>query len=143
MLKDRYLIVGGSAGIGLAVARQLQAGGAEVIIAARSQERFQLAASQLNAGTQFGIEVLPAISANSNLINFAFKNENGLEEAVFRRADHRYFAADGDWRSDQKLRLQVAFSEALFYNYLAKFGDMMAAHSNILQVPVYQGDLPS
>lgn len=55
MHKDRYLIVGGSAGIGLAVARQLQAGGAEVIIAARSHERFQLAASQLNAGTRFEI----------------------------------------------------------------------------------------
>ena len=53
MNKSRCLIVGGSSGIGLAVAKQLQAEGASVIIAGRSQEKLRSAAAQLAAETLF------------------------------------------------------------------------------------------
>ena len=38
-------------------------------------------------------EVPPVISATGNLVKSVFEKENGLEEAVFRRADHRFFVA--------------------------------------------------
>ncbi len=40
-----------------------------------------------------GCEVPPVISATGNLVKSVFEKENGLEEAVFGRADHRFFAA--------------------------------------------------
>ncbi|WP_157275110.1 hypothetical protein [Dechloromonas agitata] len=46
-------------------------------------------------------EVPPVISATGNLVKSVFEKENGLEEAVFRRADHRFFAAGGSRRGDQ------------------------------------------
>ena len=48
-----------------------------------------------------GDEVPPVISASGNLVKSVFEKENGLEEAVFRRADHRFFAAGGSRRGDQ------------------------------------------
>ena len=47
------------------------------------------------------IEVLPITSAKSNLVKSVFEKENGLEEAVFRRTDHRFFEAGGGRRPDQ------------------------------------------
>jgi short-subunit dehydrogenase len=41
------VVIGGSSGIGLETARQARAAGAEVILAARTQERLESAARQL------------------------------------------------------------------------------------------------
>jgi transposase InsO family protein len=51
--------------------------------------------------TYSGHEVRSVISASGNLVKSVFEKKNGLEEAIFRRADHRFFAAGGGWRSDQ------------------------------------------
>ncbi|WP_306606451.1 hypothetical protein, partial [Azonexus sp.] len=47
----------------------------------------------LGAGDFGEREVLPVISATGNLVKSVFEKENGLEEAIFRRADHWFFAA--------------------------------------------------
>ncbi|AXS79085.1 PAS domain S-box protein [Dechloromonas sp. HYN0024] len=46
-------------------------------------------------------EVPPINSATGNLVKSVFEKENGLEEAVFRRADHRLFAAGRSRHTDQ------------------------------------------
>ncbi|UCV23827.1 OST-HTH/LOTUS domain-containing protein [Ferribacterium limneticum] len=46
-------------------------------------------------------EVPPINSATGNLVKSVFEKENGLEEAVFRRADHRFLAAGGSRNTDQ------------------------------------------
>ena len=43
----------------------------------------------------------PVNSASGNLAKSVFEKENGLEEAVFRRADHRLFAAGGSRHTGQ------------------------------------------
>ena len=48
-----------------------------------------------------GTEVPPVISASGNLVKSVFEKENGLEEAVFRRADHRFFTAGGSRHTGQ------------------------------------------
>ena len=49
----------------------------------------------------FCTEVPPLISATGNLVKSVFEKENGLEEAVFRRADHRVFTAGGSRHTGQ------------------------------------------
>jgi hypothetical protein len=46
-------------------------------------------------------EVLPKNSATGNLVKSVFEKENGLEEAVSRRADHRFLTAGGSWHTSQ------------------------------------------
>ena len=46
-------------------------------------------------------EVPPLNSAAGNLVESVFEKENGLEEAVFRRADHRIFEAGGSRRAGE------------------------------------------
>ena len=47
------------------------------------------------------IEEPPMNRATGNLIKSVFEKENGLEEAVFRRADRRFLAAGGSQRGGQ------------------------------------------
>lgn len=46
-------------------------------------------------------EVPPINSASGNLVKSVFEKENGLEEAVFGRADHRISEAGGGRRAGQ------------------------------------------
>jgi len=53
---DRVVVIGGGSGMGLEIARQALACGAEVVIAGRSQERLQAARTRLG---NTGVEIAP------------------------------------------------------------------------------------
>jgi len=50
---------------------------------------------------QIYFDLLPSFSASVNLVKSVFEKENGLEEAIYRRADHWVFKAGRGWDSSQ------------------------------------------
>ena len=60
----RAIVTGGSRGIGKAIARQLAAEGADVVIAARNHEQLEIAAAQL--GRETGRRILPIVADTGN-----------------------------------------------------------------------------
>src|SRR3712207_125032 len=55
LVNQRVVIIGGSSGIGLAVAKRVAETGAKVTIASRSFERLEKAASDIGGDVQIGI----------------------------------------------------------------------------------------
>ena len=66
----------------------------------------------------------PKNSATGNLVKSVFEKENGLEEAVFRRADHRFLQQAEAGIPVEELCRQHGFCGGSFYNWRAKFGGM-------------------
>lgn len=103
MIKNqKIVIVGGSSGIGYAVAQQVLAAGAQVIIASRSNERLSAAARQL--GERVQTEVVDAADEQS-IADF------------FRRVghfDHLAITIKPHIRSDRFLESEVSAAIAAF-----------------------------
>lgn len=89
-----------------------------------ARERFSRCSKGLLAEILFGMSCPPVISATGNLVKSVFEKENGLEEVVFRRADHRFLQQAEAGVAIKELCRQHAFSDASFYNWRAKFGGM-------------------
>jgi short-subunit dehydrogenase len=75
------LITGASAGIGVALAEELAAGGTKLVLTARRKDRLDELARRLTATYKVSTEVFPADLADSNAPEriFAFTNEKGLQ----------------------------------------------------------------
>jgi short-subunit dehydrogenase len=75
------LITGASAGIGVALAEELAAGGTKLVLTARRKDRLDELARRLTATYKVSTEVFPADLADSNAAEeiFAFTKEKSLE----------------------------------------------------------------
>jgi len=75
------LITGASAGIGVALAEELAAGGTKLVLTARRKDRLDELARRLSATYRVSTEVFPADLADSHTPDkiFAFTKERGLE----------------------------------------------------------------
>jgi NAD(P)-dependent dehydrogenase (short-subunit alcohol dehydrogenase family) len=82
----RAIVTGGSRGIGKAIARQLLAEGADVVLAARGEEALQATAAELSAGSKGRVVAVPADTGDDEsvraLVKRAVAELGGLEILV-------------------------------------------------------------
>ncbi|HZT01210.1 MAG TPA: SDR family oxidoreductase [Steroidobacteraceae bacterium] len=84
---ERVIVIGGSSGMGLEVARKLLAAGAEVVIAGRSEERLQ------TARTTLGVDRVEAVTADigeRSQVAALFARAGRLDHVVVTAADLPY-----------------------------------------------------
>jgi NAD(P)-dependent dehydrogenase (short-subunit alcohol dehydrogenase family) len=82
---ERVVIVGGSSGMGLALAKSLLAGGAEVTIVGRSEARLDQAATQLAGG--HNLRALSADIAQESEVAHLFERTGPIDHIVTTAAD--------------------------------------------------------
>ena len=99
------LITGASAGIGVALAEELAAGGTKLVLTARRKDRLDELARRLTATYKVSTEVFPADLADSNAPEkiFAFTKEKGLEIDLL--INNAGFGQYGEFPSVEKQRL--------------------------------------
>jgi NAD(P)-dependent dehydrogenase (short-subunit alcohol dehydrogenase family) len=85
--RDRVVVIGGGSGMGLEVARQALACGAEVVIAGRSQERLQAARTRLGEGR---VEIVPADIGDRRSVAELFARVGQVDHLVVTAADLPY-----------------------------------------------------
>src|SRR5229473_4354605 len=75
------LITGASAGIGVALAKELATGGTNLVLTARRKDRLEESGRTLSTTYKISTEVFPADLADSNAPEriFAFTKEKGIE----------------------------------------------------------------
>jgi NAD(P)-dependent dehydrogenase (short-subunit alcohol dehydrogenase family) len=88
---DTVVVIGGSSGIGLAVARRSLADGARVVIAGRSQQRLDQASRELGRPGQ--LTAVPADIADRAQLSRVFDRAGTLAHLVVTAADLPYGAA--------------------------------------------------
>jgi len=88
---DTVVIIGGSSGIGLAVARRCVADGASVVIAGRSPERLAAAGAEL--GGPGRVTTIPANIGDQPQVRRLFERVGTLRHLVVTAADLPYGAA--------------------------------------------------
>jgi len=98
------LITGASAGIGVALAEELAAGGTKLVLTARRKDRLDELARRLTATYKVSTEVFPADLADSNAPEniFAFTKEKGLEIDLL--INNAGFGQYGEFPSVEKQR---------------------------------------
>src|SRR6266849_245398 len=79
--KKWALITGASAGIGVALAKELASGGTNLVLTARRKDRLEELVRRLTATYKIDSEVFPADLADANAPEriFAFTKEKGIE----------------------------------------------------------------
>jgi NAD(P)-dependent dehydrogenase (short-subunit alcohol dehydrogenase family) len=88
---DTVLVIGGSSGLGLAVARRCLAGGARVVIAGRSEHRLDAASKEL--GSPDRLTAVPADIGDQAQLTRLFDRTGKLAHLVVTAADLPYGAA--------------------------------------------------
>ncbi len=99
------LITGASAGIGVALAKELAIGGTKLVLTARRKDRLEELARTLTATYKISTEVFPADLADSNAPEeiFAFTKEKGIEIDLL--INNAGFGKYGEFHSIEKQRL--------------------------------------
>src|SRR5260370_14016662 len=99
------LITGASAGIGVALAKELAIGGTKLVLTARRKDRLEELARTLTATYNISTEVFRADFADSNSPEeiFAFTKEKGIEIDLL--INYPVFGTYGAFHSIQKHRL--------------------------------------
>jgi NAD(P)-dependent dehydrogenase (short-subunit alcohol dehydrogenase family) len=108
-----YVILGGTGGIGSAVARNLVSGGAKVALAARGAERLDAVAAQLSHATT-GVVDATDITAVENFVRSTADAEGGLDGivncvgSIVLKAAHQ--TKEDEWRHTMAANLDTAFA---------------------------------
>ena len=99
------LITGASAGIGVALAKELALGGTKLVLTARRKDRLEELAGTLTATYKISTEVILADLADSNAPEkiFAFTKEKGIEIDLL--INNAGFGQYGEFSSVEKQRL--------------------------------------
>ena len=99
------LITGASAGIGVALAKELALGGTKLVLTARRKDRLEELAGTLTATYKISTEVIPADLADSNAPEkiFVFTKEKGIEIDLL--INNAGFGQYGEFSSVEKQRL--------------------------------------
>src|SRR6266581_75682 len=99
------LITGASAGIGVALAKELALGGTKLVLTARRKDRLEELAGTLTATYKISTEVIPADLADSNAPEriFSFPKEKGIEIDLL--INNAGFGQYGEFSSVEKQRL--------------------------------------
>jgi NADP-dependent 3-hydroxy acid dehydrogenase YdfG len=92
----RYWLVGASEGLGLALARQISAAGAEVVLSARSEKRLQQAVAQMPGKAR----AVAMDVADSDSVRRAAETVGAVDGVVFLAGVYWPMAAQG-WNADQ------------------------------------------
>lgn len=79
------------------------------------------------------VDLLPSFSASVNLVKLVLEKEDGLEEAVYRRTDHRFFEEVENGLSIKELCRRHSLLEASYYHLRSKFGDMNVSDAKRLK----------
>jgi short-subunit dehydrogenase len=99
------LVTGASAGIGHELARQLAAGGANLVLTARRTERLSQLAAELAGQHQIRVEIFPADltrpQAPEEIFHFAQENNLPIEVLI----NNAGFGAAGEFRAQDSQRL--------------------------------------
>jgi NAD(P)-dependent dehydrogenase (short-subunit alcohol dehydrogenase family) len=108
-----YVILGGSGGIGSAVARNLVGGGAKVALAARGAERLESLAAELGNATT-GVVDATDIGAVENFVRSTADANEGVDGivncvgSILLKAAHQ--TKDEEWRHTIAANLDTAFA---------------------------------
>ncbi len=103
--KKWALITGASAGIGVALAKELASGGTNLVLTARRKDRLEELVRRLTATYKIDSEVFPADLADANAPEriFAFTKEKGIEIDLL--INNAGFGQYGEFNSVEKQRL--------------------------------------
>jgi NAD(P)-dependent dehydrogenase (short-subunit alcohol dehydrogenase family) len=108
-----YVILGGSSGIGSAVARNLVAGGAKVALAARGAERLESLAAELGSAST-GVVDATNMSAVENFVRSTADANEGIDGivncvgSILLKAAHQ--TREEEWRHTISANLDSAFA---------------------------------
>jgi NAD(P)-dependent dehydrogenase (short-subunit alcohol dehydrogenase family) len=111
--QEVYVILGGSGGIGSAVARRLAERSATVALAARDRDRLETVASEVGGAVTASLDATRADEVESFVREVA-KSEGGLDGivncvgSILLKAAH--LTSDDEWRETLSLNLDSAFA---------------------------------
>src|SRR5216683_5963398 len=99
------LVTGASAGIGVALAKELASGGTNLVLTARRKDRLEELVRRLTATYKIDSEVFPADLADANAPEriFAFTKQKGIEIDLL--VNNAGFGQYGEFPSVEKQRL--------------------------------------
>jgi len=99
------LVTGASAGIGVALARELAAGGTNLVLTARRKERLEKLAQELSSAHKIGVEILAADLAQTNAPQELFAHTLAKKITIDLLINNAGFGAYGAFSTVELRRL--------------------------------------